>query len=128
MSQLRITETDHLVAEFCHTASSPRRSLLIRILSTGERTASELASETGFSPANVSQHLKLLRQKRIVAVSRVGGRARYRLIQPKILEAMDLMREACFECLGGNPAGDSPPASGASGSSAALSRKRGEHE
>ncbi len=75
--------------------------MLIRILSHGERTASELSTETGFSPANVSQHLKVLRDKRIVAVLRQGGRARYRLLQPKILVAMELMREAFLECLEG---------------------------
>lgn len=101
MSKFRITETDELMAEFCHATSSPRRSLLIRILSQGDRTASELVEETGFSPANVSQHLKVLRDKRIVAVQRQGGRALYRLLQPKILAAMELMREAFLECLGG---------------------------
>jgi ArsR family transcriptional regulator len=105
MSKYRISEIDQLMAEFCHATSSPRRSLLIRILSRGERTASELAAETGFSPANVSQHLKLLRDKRIVAVRRSGGRASYRLLQPKVLEAMELMRQAFLECLDTAPAG-----------------------
>jgi DNA-binding transcriptional ArsR family regulator len=105
MSKYRISEIDQLMAEFCHATSSPRRSLLIRILSQGERTASELAAETGFSPANVSQHLKLLRDKRIVAVRRSGGRASYRLLQPKVLEAMELMRQAFLECMDTAPAG-----------------------
>jgi DNA-binding transcriptional ArsR family regulator len=117
MKEFRISEIDELLAEYCHATSNPRRSLLIRILGEGaeegaaqegaaqedwdgrERTVSELVELTGFSAANISQHLKLLRDKRIVAVRRQGGYARYRLAQPKILEAMRLMREAFLECL-----------------------------
>ena len=99
MSKHRITETDQLLAEYCHTTSNPRRALLLRILGGGERTVTELVELTGFSAANVSQHLKLLRDKRIVAVAREAGFARYRLAQPKILAAMNLMREAFLECM-----------------------------
>ncbi len=112
MKEFLISEIDELLAEYCHATSNPRRSLLIRILGEGadegaagedwigrERTVSELVELTGFSAANISQHLKLLRDKRIVAVRREGGYARYRLVQPKILEAMCLMREALLECL-----------------------------
>ena len=105
MSKVRISETDELMAEFCHATSSPRRSVLIRILGHGERAVSELAAETGFSATNVSQHLKVLRDKRIVGVRRSGGRATYRLLQPKILQAMQIMREAFAESLSGGRLG-----------------------
>ena len=101
MSQFRILEIDQLLSEYCHVTSNPRRSLLIRILGDGERTVSELVELTGFSAANISQHLRLLRQKRIVAVQRDGAYSRYRLIAPKLLQAMALMREAFMECLDG---------------------------
>jgi DNA-binding transcriptional ArsR family regulator len=131
MSKYRITEIDELMAEFCHATSSPRRSMLIRILSHGERTASELSTQTGFSPANVSQHLKVLRDKRIVAVLRQGGRARYRLLQPKILAAMELMREAFLECLEGrnlDVAVPEPSPSGDEGQSGTRSGGHGRNE
>ena len=51
MSKYRITETDELMAEYCHAASSPRRNLLLRILGRGEQTVSELVEVTGFSAA-----------------------------------------------------------------------------
>jgi ArsR family transcriptional regulator len=102
MSQLRSFEIDELMADFCHATSNPRRSLILRLLAERERTVSELAEATGFGAANLSQHLKLLRDKRIVAVQRQRGRATYRLLQPKILEAMRLMREAFLETLGGD--------------------------
>jgi ArsR family transcriptional regulator len=107
MSQFRNSEIDELMADFCHATSNPRRSLILRLLAERERTVSELVEATGFGPANLSQHLKLLRDKRIVAVQRQGGRATYRLLQPKILEAMRLMREAFLETLGTDvPTGD----------------------
>lgn len=99
MTQFVISEIDERLADFCHTASNPRRSLLIRILGDGEHTVTELVEATGFSATNVSQHLKLLRDKRLVAVTRQGGYARYRLANTKILEAQRAMREAFLECL-----------------------------
>jgi DNA-binding transcriptional ArsR family regulator len=94
MSNLRITETDRLLADYCHAISSPRRNLLIRILAERERTVGELAALTGFSFSNISQHLKVLRDKRIVSVDRAGSHATYRVAQPALLAAMASLREA----------------------------------
>jgi ArsR family transcriptional regulator len=96
---MRISELDKLQADYCHAISNPRRALLLRILGEGERSVSALVELTGFSPANVSQHLTLLRSRRIVAMRREGGFTLYRLAQPRILEAMSLMREALLESL-----------------------------
>ncbi len=93
MAKFRISETDELLAEYCHTVSSPRRNLLIRILGQGQRSVSELVELTGFTVSNISQHLKILRDKRIVSVRRSRGRATYRLTQPALLEVLMSMRQ-----------------------------------
>ena len=93
MAKFSISETDELLADYCHTVSSPRRNLLIRILGHGERSVSELVELTGFTVSNVSQHLKILRDKRIVAVRRSRGRATYRLAQPALLEVLMSLRQ-----------------------------------
>jgi len=97
MPNYRLTEIDRLLADYCHAISSPRRNLIIRILGEGERTVSQLVELTGFSISNVSQHLKVLRDKRIVAVRREGAYATYSVAQPQLLNAMETLRDAIIE-------------------------------
>ncbi len=99
MSKSRISEVDRMLADHCHAISNPRRNLIIRILGDGEHTVSELVELTGFSCSNISQHLKILRDRRIVAVNRNGAFASYRLAQPGLLEAVSALRNAMIESL-----------------------------
>jgi ArsR family transcriptional regulator len=49
--------------------------------------------------ANLSQHLAVMRQKGIVATRREGLNVYYRLSNPKIIKACDLMRQVLLEHL-----------------------------
>jgi len=99
MPELRITEIDRLLADYCHAISSPRRNLLIRLLGERDRRVSELVELTGFSISNVSQHLKILRDKRIVTVHRAGASATYSMAHPELLDAMEALREAVLKSM-----------------------------
>ena len=64
-------------------------------------SVSELAESMQISQANLSQHLTLMRQKGIVAARREGLNIYYRLTNPKIIQACDLMREVLLDHLEG---------------------------
>lgn len=82
-----------LHAEVCKTLANPWRLKLIELLREGERPLKELVEETGIPLANVSQHLNLMKVAGVVEVRRASSRSFYRLTNPKILKAFDLMRE-----------------------------------
>ncbi len=64
--------------------ASPRRLELLDLLCQAERSVDELAQETGLSPSNVSQHLRVLKECRLVEFTRDGLHARYHLADPAV--------------------------------------------
>jgi DNA-binding transcriptional ArsR family regulator len=81
-----------LQAEVLKTLSSPRRLEIIHVLAEGPREVSRLAEELGISPPNVSQHLSVMRAAGIVEGEREGREVRYRLADPDIIVACDIMK------------------------------------
>ena len=82
-----------LHASICQTLANPKRLEVIDRLRDGEKSVSDLAEAMKISPANLSQHLAVMRQKGIVATRREGLNVYYRLNNPKIIKACDLMRQ-----------------------------------
>jgi len=79
-------------AETIKTLANPRRLEIIHILATGPREVGRLAAEMGVSQPNVSQHLAVMKSVGIVEAERVGREIRYRLADPDVVAACDLMR------------------------------------
>lgn len=86
-----------LHAEACKTLANPKRIEIINLLRTGEKSVARLLEETGLLKANLSQHLSIMRQRGIVKARKEGLMAYYRMANPKIVKACDLMREVLFE-------------------------------
>ena len=86
-----------LHAGVCQIMASPKRLKLINTLRDKEMTVGELVRLTGMSKINVSQHLAILREKKIVTARRAGMNIYYKLTNPKVLQACDIMREVLFE-------------------------------
>lgn len=86
-------------ADICKTLTSSRRLEIIDLLRTGEKTVNELAQLAGVSQANLSQHLAVLRQRKIVTARRESQNIYYSIANPKILQAFDTMREVLLEQL-----------------------------
>jgi ArsR family transcriptional regulator len=82
-----------LYAQVCRSLSDPKRLLIIEALRDGPMTVGELADELSLSQPNVSQHLAILRERRIVTADRDGTRVRYELNGHRVLAAIDLLRE-----------------------------------
>ncbi len=63
-----------------------RRLEILDVLANGERTVERLASETGLSIANASQHLQVLRGAGLVRRRREGTRIYYGLSDPAVFD------------------------------------------
>jgi len=88
-----------LHASICHTLANPKRLEIIDHLRSGEMPVTELAGALEISQANLSQHLAVMRQKGFVTTRREGLNVYYRLSNPKITQACDLMRQVLLEHL-----------------------------
>jgi len=64
--------------------SSPRRLELLDLLCQAERTVEDLIRHTGLSASNVSQHLSVLKDARLVASRKNGLFVHYRLADPQV--------------------------------------------
>ena len=92
-------EALQLQAELCKALSDPKRLHIIKELRGGERTVSELTEILGLKQSNTSQHLAVLRRISIVSPRKNGSNVYYRLANPKVAEACDLVREVIAEQL-----------------------------
>ena len=92
-------EAYKLHAQVCQVFSHPKRLEILDLLSEGEKSLEELAQAMGVSKANVSQHLALMRQRNLVSARREGVRTYYRIANPKLLRAWEVMREVALEQL-----------------------------
>jgi ArsR family transcriptional regulator len=88
-----------LHASVCQILSNPTRLKILNALRDQELPVAELARRVGTSMPNLSQHLAILRQRRVVLTRREGVTIYYRIANPKILQAFDIMREVLFEQL-----------------------------
>ena len=86
-----------LHSELCKSLSHPKRLEILNNLRDGEKSVSELLSVTGCSKANLSQHLTILREKKVISSRREGVNIHYRLANPKMIKACDIIREVLFE-------------------------------
>jgi DNA-binding transcriptional ArsR family regulator len=86
-------------AEVCKIFSHPKRLRIIEALRHKELTVGEVVDRLSLPKANVSQHLAVLRQKRVVMTRREGLNIYYRIANPKIIQAFDLMRQVLVEQL-----------------------------
>lgn len=88
-----------LHAAICHTLANPKRLEIIDKLRAKELSVTELGKALEIGQANLSQHLAIMRQRGIVATRREGLNVFYRLSNPKIIQACDLMRQVLLEHL-----------------------------
>jgi ArsR family transcriptional regulator len=86
-----------LHAHICKGLADPKRLLILNALRAGERSVSDLVEELDLPQANVSQHLAVLRERGLATTRRDGQRIFYSVSSPKIIVAMDLLREVMHE-------------------------------
>jgi DNA-binding transcriptional ArsR family regulator len=81
-----------LQAEVLKVMASPRRLEILHRLAAGPLEVGRLAAELGASQPNVSQHLAVMRSAGMVEAERDGREVRYRLADPDVIRACDVMR------------------------------------
>lgn len=86
-------ELDELVANMCKALNDPKRLLVLYALSDGPCTVTELCEILEAPQSNTSQHLAVLRTAGMVDTERQGNRVVYSLRHPKIIIAVDQLRE-----------------------------------
>jgi DNA-binding transcriptional ArsR family regulator len=87
-------DIDVIQATLLRTLASAHRLRIVHLLGTRSCEVNELATALGLSPAAASQNLAALRAVGIVEAIRDGRAARYRLTDPEIRSACELMRGA----------------------------------
>ena len=92
-------EVLELQAELCKSLSNPKRLHIIQELRGGEKTVSELSEVLGLKQSNTSQHIAILRRIGIISPRKEGSTVYYKLVNPKIAEACDLVHEVIAEQL-----------------------------
>lgn len=88
-----------LHAEFCKTLSNPIRLEILNAIRDEEKTVGEITNSLGIRQSTVSQHLALLRLRGVVATRKEGLNVYYKIIDPKIIKACDLLREVLIKKL-----------------------------
>ena len=84
-------------AEMCKVFSHPKRLELINALRNKEMSVGELSQRLGLSLANLSQHLAMMRERHTLLSRKEGNVVYYRIANPRLLEAFDLLREILIE-------------------------------
>lgn len=93
-------ELDELSSRMCKALNDPKRLLVLYALAEGPRTVSELCDVLDAPQSNTSQHLAVLRDRGIVETERRGNSVVYSLRHPKVIQAIDLLREVMSDELG----------------------------
>lgn len=73
------------------TLANPRRLEIVHRLAEGPCEVGRLADELGVPQPGISQHLAVMRSVGIVEAEREGREVRYRLADPEIVKACDVM-------------------------------------
>lgn len=90
-------EMNQLHASICKGLADVKRLLILNALRDGERNVMDLCEELELPQANVSQHLAVLRDKGLLKSRKDGQRVFYSVSSPKIIVAMDLLRDVMHE-------------------------------
>lgn len=84
-------------AEMCKIFSHPKRLELINLLRDREMSVGEIGNNLRLLPANLSQHLTMMKERHLLISRREGSTVYYRIANPRLIEAFDLLREILFE-------------------------------
>ncbi|GFP33939.1 hypothetical protein HKBW3S42_02278 [Candidatus Hakubella thermalkaliphila] len=79
-------------AEMCKVFSHPKRLELINVLRDREVSAGELCQILKMSPSNLSQHLAMMRDRRILVSRKEGNVVIYWVTNHRLLRAIDRLR------------------------------------
>jgi len=80
-------------ADVLKAIAHPTRLKILCTLNLQEMQVQSLVEEAGTSQSNISQHLALMKDCKILITRRVANRIYYRIRDPRLLELILLMRD-----------------------------------
>ena len=86
-------EASLLYEKVCQGISDPKRILILYELRDCPRRVRELADTMNMPQPTLSRHLKILRDRSLVMANREGTSVTYSLAEPRLVEALEIMRE-----------------------------------
>jgi DNA-binding transcriptional ArsR family regulator len=96
--QVLLPESDHqealrrFKAGVFQVLGHPTRIHIIECLRDGELPVGSILQKIGVEPANLSQHLAVLRSKRLVITRKEANQVFYSLRDPLLVEVLNIMR------------------------------------
>lgn len=91
------SEMCHLVADFFTVYANPVRINIFCALRSGPKRVTELAEHAGVSLQNISQHLRILRDRGAVTARKEGQHTYYAIANKKYLMGVKMIRDALVE-------------------------------
>ena len=79
-------------ASIFQALANSTRIAIIEVLRDGELPAGAIIERLGLEQANASQHLSILRAKRIVSSRKEGNQVFYSVRDPLLIDVLDIMR------------------------------------
>ena len=79
-------------SEIFQGLANPTRIAMVELLREGELPAGKLIEKLGIEQANASQHLAVLRAKRILLSRKVGNQVYYSIRDRALIEVLDILR------------------------------------
>lgn len=84
-------------AEMCKVFSNPIRLMILSALREKEMSVAALADELDAAMGTVSAHLLIMKRQRVLGSRKQGNQVFYSLANPKLLRAIDLIRQILRE-------------------------------
>jgi ArsR family transcriptional regulator len=84
-------------ADMCKVFSNAVRLRILSVIGKREMSVAAIAKNLGVALGTVSPHLLMMKQRRVLGSRKKGNQVFYRLANPKILRAFDLIREILSE-------------------------------
>ncbi len=79
------------IAKYFQALAEPMRLKILNGLRDGERNVTELVEISGGTQANISKHLTLLRESKLIKRESRGTKAYYSIADPRIYELCNLV-------------------------------------
>ena len=90
--KIRNFEIYEINAGLCLTLAHPKRLIMVDMLGRREMNVGEIAEVLAMRPAAVSQQLRVLRDRHLVASRKEGQTIYYRLAMPELTKACHIIR------------------------------------
>jgi ArsR family transcriptional regulator len=92
-------EVELLHTHVCGGLGNPNRILILYLLADHPRNVTELTDALSITQPTVSSHLKILRDCGLVLTKREGSAVYYSLVDPRIIEALNILRAILADLL-----------------------------